>query len=346
MKLRLALVGFGRVGQEFARLLIRKRDWLLDVRGLDVEVVAISTRTMGSLLSEKALDLQLILKEIETRGALAEHGQAATDMSAMEIIGNCSADIMIELTPLNVHSGQPAIDHIKSAFRKGMDVVTANKGPIAIAYDDLKSLAFSKNVHFRFEGTVMDGAPVFSLLERTLPGCAVEAVSGVLNSTTNFILTMMAKGRNFEEALNEAQRQGIAEADPSMDIDGWDAAAKISALANVFMQARSNPGRVQRTGIRDVDLNAIDEATRKNRKVKLMASAERIGDEVRTKVNPELIGPDSVFWPVDGASSALTLKTDLMNKITIIEQRGGLAQTAYAVFSDILLIAESVSIPK
>lgn len=343
MKLRLALVGFGRVGQEFVRLMLHKRDWLLGVQGLDVEVTAIATRTKGSLLSEKALDLKRILNEIETRGTLAAYGPETTDMSAMSVIENCSADIMIELTTLNVHSGQPAIDHIKNAFRMGIDAVTANKGPVAIAYDDLKSLASSRNVRFRFEGTVMDGTPIFSLVERTLPGCTIEGLRGVLNSTTNFVLTMMTKGKSMDKALSEAQSQGIAEADPSMDIDGWDAAAKISALANVFMKARSTPSKVHRRGIRDIDLNSTNEATDKNRKIKLVASAERIGEEVITKVSPELVGPDSPFWSVDGTSSALTLKTDLMNNITIIEQKGGVTQTAYAVFSDMLLIAESIS---
>ncbi len=342
MILRLALVGFGNVGQEFARLLIRKRDWLLKAKGLDVEVLAIATRTHGAVASSRALSLEHIIKHMNAKGTLADYGPESTKLSPLEIVRGTDADIMVELTPLNIDSGRPAIDHIAAAFEVGLDVITANKGPIAYAYDELKALARSRNVHFRFEGTVMDGTPVFSLVERTLQGCQILGIEGILNSTSNYVLKQMYLGRTAQEAVKEAQQRGFAEADPSLDIDGWDAAAKITALANVLMGARSNPKMVDRTGIGGISGVDLESARAKGTKVKQIARATREGDRVRLQVKPEHVDDTSPFWPIDGTSSALTLKTDLMGNVTISETDPTVAQTGYAVLSDLLLVAESI----
>ncbi len=342
MILRIAMIGFGSVGQEFARLLLAKRDWLLRAKGLDAEVLAIVTKTKGSLMSKKSLDLGKCLRMIKEEGSLSGYGPETTTLSPKEIIGECDADLMIELSPLNIKTGQPAIDHIKTALETGMDVITANKGPIAFAYSDLICLARSKGVHLRFEGTVMDGTPVFSLVEKTLPGCEILGLSGILNSTSNFVLAEMASGRSMDEAIKIAQKRGFAEADPSLDIEGWDAAAKIAALANVMMDAHTTPKLVDRQGIGGVSQLDIEKAARQKKKVKLIAGATRSGDGVKLSVKPEIIGTDNPFWSVDGTSSALTIKTDLMGDITIVERDPLVTQTAYAVFSDLLLVLESI----
>jgi homoserine dehydrogenase len=342
LKLRLALIGFGNVAREFSRLLLSRREWLLKERGLGFKVVAIATRSHGSLMSEEGMNLERALKLREESGTVLEYGPESVDLSTMEIIKGCSADLMVELSTLDISSGRPATDHVRAALEAGMSVVTANKGPVAFAYDELSSLARSRGVHFRFEGTVMDGAPVFSLVERDLPGCEVTGIRGLLNTTTNLVLGEMARGASMEEALAEARRRGVTEEDPSMDIDGWDAAAKIAALANVLMGARTNPRMVDRTGIRGVSTGDALEAAERGMKHKLIASAERFGGFVRTRVRPELVGPDDPFWSVDGTSSAVTLKTDLMGELTMIERNPTLAQTAYAVFSDILLITDAL----
>ncbi|MGQ9587743.1 MAG: homoserine dehydrogenase, partial [Thermoplasmata archaeon] len=257
MILRLVVVGFGNVGQEFARLLQTKREWLLRTKGLDVEVLAISTKTRGSLIAKTKLDLDRAIHEIGARGSLRGYGSEKTDLTPLEIIKKCEADLMVELTTLAIDSGQPAIDHIRAAMDVGMDVITANKGPIAFAYRELRNRARSRGVRFRFEGTVMDGTPIFSLVERTLPGCSVTGLTGILNSTSNYVLTEMSRGRSMEEALGGAQKRGIAEADPSLDIDGWDAAAKITALANVLMDADNNPKSVDRKGIKEIGIDDL-----------------------------------------------------------------------------------------
>jgi homoserine dehydrogenase len=342
MMLQLALIGFGNVGREFARLLLSRREWLRRSEDIDVEVLAIATKRHGSLLSDRALNLERVLHELEEKGTLRGYGPELTELSPLEIIERCDADIMVELTTLNIESGQPAIDHIKAAFRAGMSVITTNKGPLSFAYEDLRGIARSRGAQFRFEGTVMDGTPVFNLVEKTLPGCEITGICGILNSTTNYVLDEMYRGKDMEQALEDAVRFGIAEADPSMDIDGWDAAAKITTLANVLMEAKSSPRRVNRVGIRDLIPEAVSNAAREGRKIKLIAYAERVKGAVKTMVRPELLGPENLFWSVDGTSCAVTLKTDLMGEITVVESNPNLPQTAYAVFSDMVLIADSI----
>lgn len=336
------MIGFGNVGQEFVRMLLAKREWLLRKKGLDVEVLAIATKTKGSLMSKRALDLEKVLEHLKVHGTLKGFGPECTDLLPLVIIDKCEADVMVELSTLNIESGQPAIDHIKAALDLGMDVITANKGPIAFAYDQLRDAARIHSVHFRFEGTVMDGTPVFNLVERTLPGCEVVGLAGILNSTSNFVLDEMLHGRTMGEAVKEAQERRIAEADPSLDIDGWDAAAKITALANVLMEADTTPKSVRRTGVGKVTKEELARAAAENKKLKLVATASRIDGKVDLEVRPQLVGPENVFYFVDGTSSALTIKTDLMGEMTVLESGPGITQTAYAVFSDLLLLVESI----
>jgi len=340
--IRLAMIGFGNVGQEFVRLLQAKRSWLLSNKGLDVEVVAISTTQHGSLMSKKAIDLEKVMSHLRTEGTLKGFGPEATDLPAMKIIEDCDADVMVELTTLNIDSGQPAIDHIKRAFEVGMDVITANKGPVAFAYKDLRNLARARGVHFRFEPTVMDGTPIFNLAEKTLQGCEVLSLAGILNSTSNFVLSEMARGRTMQEAIREAQTRGFAEADPSLDIDGWDASAKITALANVLMGADLTPKNVARKGVRDLGRDELTDALSRGKKIKLIARAWRENDSVKLSVKPETIEADNIFWSVDGTSSGLTIKTDLMGDITILEGSPLVTQTAYGVLSDLLLVVEGI----
>lgn len=344
MKLRLAMIGFGNVGQAFAKLLISQKEWFRETYGLEVEVLAISTRTRGSLMSKKAIDLDHVLGMLEKGATFRDSMPEYVDLSPFEILEGCDANIMVELTTLNIDSGQPAIDHIRKALSRGMHIVTANKGPIAYAYDELSFLARSRGLQFRFEGTVMDGTPVFNLVKRTLPGCEIESVQGILNSTSNFILTEMSRGISMKEALDDAIRAGVAEADPSLDIDGWDAAAKITVLANVLMGARSTPNKVDRTGIQGINPESLRKAAASGMKYKLVARAEKANGEVKMCVRPELVRPENLFWSVDGRSSAITLKTNLMGEISIVEHNPSIMQTAYAIYSDMLLIAESINV--
>lgn len=339
MLVRLAVIGFGNVGREFARMLLDRRDWLVEEASLDVRIVAIATRSRGSVLHREGLDLQRVLESIERTGRVCPE-EEGVDLAPLAMVEASGADIVVELTTLSVEDGQPAIDHVRGSLCMGKHVITANKGPVAFAFDELSSLARRNGLAFRFEGTVMDGTPVFNLVERALPGCRVIAIRGVLNSTSSFVIDRMCNGSSFEASIAEAQRQGFAEADPSMDIDGWDAAAKITALANVLMGAGTDPRRVVRKGIRDLTASEVRASADRGRKVRLVAEAKRTEAGIALSVAPVEISSDDPFWFVDGTSSAITLETDLMGELTILEIDPAVTQTAYAVFSDMLLISE------
>ena len=215
--------------------------------------------------------------------------------------------------------------------------VSANKGPLAWYYSDLAAMAQARGGKFFFESTVMDGTPIFNLRDGCLKLCEVTAIEGILNSTTNFILKALADGKTWEQALDEGRAAGMVEADPSMDTDGWDAAAKICVLSNVLMDAKIDPRFVQRQGIAGITKEQLDDAKARGRVIKLMCRAEK--DEfgrVTASVAPEEIPADSLYATVDGASSAVSITTDLMGKLTIVENDPTIVQTAYGVFQDIL----------
>jgi len=349
--MRLILVGFGHVGRDLARIIAdRYRDRF--------KVVAIVTGRHGSLVDPGGIDLQAVL-----RGGLGGPQPAAP--SALEVIGSVEAETVVELTTLNVFSGRPAIDHVEAALKAGKHVVTANKGPIAWDYERLAALARQAGRRLLFESTVMDGTPVFSVARYGLRGCRVTGLSGLLNSTTNFILTRMEEGTSNAEAVAEAQRRGFAEADPTLDVEGWDAAAKVAALANVLMGAAITPLMVERRGIAGITAADLAEARAAGETIRLVgeaylsepiaAAGAQGGMEggrppaveggrlvgapgLVARVGPRRVPLDSDLGRASGTTSILTLKTDMMGDLTIVEHEPALMQTAYGVLNDLLEI--------
>jgi homoserine dehydrogenase len=237
--------------------------------------------------------------------------------------------VMIETTTLDIARGEPATSYIRAALTAGAHVVTANKGPVAFAYHALARAAARADRRFLFEGAVMDGVPVFNLVRDTLPAVNVLGFRGVVNSTTNFILTAMEQGRPFAEALAEMQASGIAEADASLDVDGWDAAAKTAALANVLLGARITPDAVDRRGITPRSGRRAVEAHAAGRRLKLVARARRERRRVTASVRPEELPADDLLAGVEGQQNAIILETDLLDEIAVVQRSGGLTQTAY-----------------
>ena len=340
MNLKLAFIGFGSVARAFARMLAEHKPELEFRYGLRWQTTAIATANHGCMTSDAGIDLIQAAACVERGGDLAELTESTAASDTLAVIESCNAHILFETTPLSAVDGEPATTHIRSALTRGIHVVTANKGPIAFAYSELKSLAAASGARFRFEGTVMDGAPVFNLAEQCLPGIRVLGFSGVLNSTTNLILTGMESGRSFEESLKEARRRGIAEANCDYDIDGWDAAVKAVALANVLMHADSRPFDVDRDGIRNVRVEDIERAARSGMVIRLVARGKRSIDGVKLAVAPEWVPRNSALGSVCGTSNALMLETDLMGEIAILENEPGTGQTAYALLSDMIQIHE------
>ncbi len=320
--MKVALLGYGNVGKAFARLLHEKRS------AFPFRITGIHTMRHGSAYSAKALPVEPVFE--------------AAAGSVEEFLERARPDVAIEVTTLNPESGEPATSHIKAAIKQGVHVITANKGPIAHAYAELRELARQAQVEFRFESTVMDGAPVFNMVRQCLPGVRIRGFAGCLNSTTKLVIEAMARGLSLDEGVKLAQAQGVAEADASFDIDGWDAAAKTAALANVFMDARVNPRMVEREGIRAFSTDQIVQLARDGKTVVLTSRGESDGDKLRLRVRPEILPCTDLLATVRGTSNVLLLDTDLMGTVGTVAISPGVEQTAYGLFSDLVDIAKSV----
>ncbi len=320
--MKVALIGYGNVGKAFAQLLHSRRS------SYPFRIVGIHTARHGSTYSSKGLSLTPTFEP------------AAANVD--QFLEAARPDVAIEITTLNPENGEPAISHIKTAIRRGIHVITANKGPIAHSFAELRELARRAQVEFRFESTVMDGAPVFNMVRNCLPGIQILGFNGCLNSTSKLIIEAMARGLSLEEGVKSAQAQGVAEADASFDIDGWDSAAKTAALANVFMDANATPATVERQGIREFTTHQIEELARRGQTVTLMSRGKRNGHKVHLQVKPEILKSTDLLATAQGTSNVLLLQTDLMGTVGTVSIEPGVDQTAYGLFSDLVDIAKSV----
>lgn len=335
----LALVGFGNVGRRFVRLIDERRELLARDYDLTCRVVGIATRRHGGVMSSSGLDAIVAAHAVESGGRLNELGGAPAPNSDAVIDALSKSDaplrVLVETTTLDIVAGRPAIDHVKRALEAGCHVVTANKGPTAFAYRELADLAARRGVSFLFEGAVMDGIPIFNLVRETMPAVRIDGFRGVVNSTTNHILTALEDGDEYAPALAQMQAQGIAEADPSLDVDGWDAAAKAAALANVLLDARITPHDVDRTGIGPSSAARAREARARGYRLRLVASARR---GQRPVVAPVELSADDLLAGLRGMANALVLETDTLGQVVVSQLDGGLTHTAYALLSDLIAL--------
>jgi len=266
-----------------------------------------------------------------------------TAPSLGEFIERAQADVLIEITTLNPASGEPATSHIRSGFASGMHVITANKGPIAWAYHDLCAEAKRQQVEFRFESTVMDGAPVFNTVRNNLPGVTILGFTGALNSTSKIIIESLRAGKSFDDGVRRAQAMGIAEADACYDIDGWDSAAKAAALANVLMDARVSPLDVRTSGITGVTSATVQALARENKSVVLLSRAKRLENgSIDLCVEPEILPQADILATAKGTSNLLLLHTDLIGTLGTLSIEPRVEQTAYGLFIDLVDIARSL----
>jgi homoserine dehydrogenase len=338
-EIKIALLGFGNAGQAFAKLLIKKSNEIAKTYETKVVVVAIATRSKGTVIDEKGLNLEEIIVEIEKDGKFSK----SINMSALETANQVNYDILVELTPLEIFSGQPAINHIKAGLNRGKHVITANKGPVAWAYRELKELANQKRVQFLCETTVMDGTPIFNLVEDTLKFCKVIEINGILNTTTNFILEEMGKGIPYENIIEEGKRRGFVETDPSTDVEGYDASAKVTALMNVLMDAGITPENIERQGIENITYENIKQAEARGKVIKLLCNGKYVNGKAVGAVRPVEMEKGDMLAAIDGTSSIVSITTDLMGTISIIEHNPEIEQTAYGIFSDMVRIISNIS---
>jgi homoserine dehydrogenase len=340
----LVLIGFGNVARRFLQLLDERQDVLQNEHQLTWRIAGIATARHGCVVDPLGLDGARAAAVVGSGGRLSPDALGPSTepcATALEVIERVRSHrpgrgVVVETTTLNVDTGEPAASHVRAALRAGFDVVSANKGPVACAYEELRELAARENRTFRFEGAVMDGIPIFNLVRETLPAVEILGFRGVVNSTTNYIICEMERGVAFAEALAAMQAQGIAEADASLDVEGWDAAAKTAALVNVLMRGRMRPTDVRRTGVASLTKDDVAAARAQGCRVRLVAEAWRTASGVAASVAPVLVPVTDPLAQLEGMANALVLQTDLLGEIAIVQRDGGLTQTAYALLSDLL----------
>lgn len=323
---RLAFLGFGNVGRALARLLVAKSAELRENYGIEWEITGVATRRMGWRANDNAIDVSKLL---------AGNDGTTSETGINEWLARARPDVVFETTSLNPETGQPATDYLKACLQHGAHTITANKAPIVYAYDELNEIALAKGKRFLFESTVLDSAPVFSLFRETLPAVKLRGFSGIFNSTTNVILETMEAGRSFAEGVKTAQELGVAETDPSHDVDGWDSIMKICAIARVILRVPLLPADVRREGIRGLDPATLQAARAEGKPYKLLSRATVNADgSVTASVRPEQIGVGDPLGGVRGTSLAVHFELDTIPGLTIVSHRPNLQSTAYGLLAD------------
>jgi len=344
MHYNLAFIGFGNVARALARLLERKRDLLQSTYDITYSVTGIATGRHGFAVNPQGLDITRALELVENKQSIFPLSTFQVEDS-LAVIQHSNADIMFENSPVNTQTGQPALDHIRTALNLGMHAITANKGPVVHGYRELTKLAESKGKKFRFESAVLGGAPVFSVFREAFPLAELSSFQGILNATTNIILSRMENGESYEDAVKYCQSIGVAETDATNDVDGWDAAIKVAALVTVLMDTQLTPQQVNPTGIRGITSEMIAKAKIEGRRYKLVCSAEKDGEKVIASVAPQLVDTSSPLHGMVNSSTGVTLRTDVIldYSITLSEKpgmQGGPVETAYGLFADFVNLSK------
>ncbi|HEV2864070.1 MAG TPA: hypothetical protein VGX48_23940 [Pyrinomonadaceae bacterium] len=327
----LCLLGFGNVGRALVPLLVEKTDEMRGRYGVGWRVTGVATRRMGWLAAPEGFRVEELLS-----GEMVQRVEPAPS-NVREWLEAAGCDVLFETTSLDVLTGEPAVAHARAALERGAHVVTANKGIVVHAYKELTALARERGRRLFFESTVADCLPVFSLFREALPAARVLGFTGLLNSTTNVVLEEMAAGRTFEEAVGRAQALGVAETDPSNDLEGWDAAVKVCALANVLMGAELRPSQMTVEGITRIDPGEVARAHAAGTPYRLIAFARR--DEagaITAGVRPELIPPSHPFAAARGTSLMVNFELDVLPGLTLVAHQPSLRSTAYGLLADFI----------
>jgi homoserine dehydrogenase len=338
MKLNLSFIGFGTVGKGLAELLLKKEAELKKRYNFEPKVVAISDKLKGSIYKSDGIDLkELLAIEVKT-GRVDSYPAPSKGLNSLATIADTNAEVIIEVSYTNLQTGEPALTHVKTALANRKHVVTTNKGPSVFSLRGLEEFAEKNGVSFLYEGTVLSGTPVFSLLRDGLRGAKIEAIEGILNGTTNYILSQMEEGKSYEGALKDAQAKGYAEADPTGDVEAWDATGKIVILANKLLGGEMSVAEVARKGITSITPDDIGKAKSEGKRIKLVARAWKEEGEIKAKVSPERLPLSNLLANINGPTNALTLSTDVLGKVTIVGPGAGKLETGYALLNDLLEI--------
>jgi homoserine dehydrogenase len=336
--IRLALIGFGNVGQGLVQILYDKNNTYAENFGFRFIIVAITDLIYGSAYDPEGLDLSTLLQIASEHGNLSLLPSQGNHWDALTTISQSNADVIVEISYTNFETGEPALGHIQAAFNNQKHVITTNKGPIALKYQELTDLARDKKVKLGVEGTVMSGTPVLNLGTKLLAGIEIRQIEGILNGTTNFILTKMGNGVSYAAALAEAQERGYAEADPTGDVEGFDTAGKLVILSSTIMSTPLDIKQIDRVGITNITENEIEQAKQNGSKWKLIGKLEKLEHGVRASVKPVCLPPSHPLANVDDVTNAITFNTDLLGDVTLIGPGAGRMETGYAIICDLLEI--------
>lgn len=333
--MRIIICGFGTVAQSFAKLLVSRSDDLYAKYGIMPRIVGVFD-TKGGITESPGLDLNKLVEIKKKYGTVRNYGKSKKPLSGLEIINNTDADVLIETTASNYKDAEPGMSHIIAAMKRGMHVISVNKGPLALAFPSLMELATYNHVLLRFSGTVGGGTPILDYAKNSLRGEQITSFAGILNGTTNYILTNMARGMSFAAALKDAKSKGYVEADESLDLDGFDAAAKLVILANWIMGMKVTMPDIKRTGIRKVTSEDVKKAAKNNAAIKLIASCNK-----ELIVSPREIPIDDPLC-VNGTLNAISFTSEHSGTQTIIGRGAGGTETASAILRDLLDIRKEI----
>ncbi|MCA1593962.1 MAG: homoserine dehydrogenase [Acidobacteria bacterium] len=328
----LCLLGYGNVGRALVALLVKKSEAMRELYGIEWRITGVATRRMGWLASPEGFEAEALLS-----GEAASKALSPPPSNVSEWLRAARADVLFENTSLEPHTGEPAVSHVRAALESGAHAITANKGTVVHAYRELNELAREKGRRFMFESTVADCLPVFSLFREDFPAAELLSFSGLLNSTTGIILEEIERGGTFDEGVRRAQAMGVAETNPSYDVDGWDSTVKACAIANVLMNAQLKLEEVQRVGIRNLDAREVLEARAAGRPYKLVARAERTRDgRIKAVVRPEQLPLTDPLVGLDGSSLAVHFELDVLPGLTVIAHNPDVQSTAYGLLADFI----------
>jgi homoserine dehydrogenase len=340
MQRKIVLIGCGVVGQGFLEILVRKKELLESMYDFEPVLIGVADMVKGSILVPDGIDIPKFIEHVKTKGTIHDFSadDAIVGLNSLDMIKQADADIMVEVTFTDIKTGEPASSHIRAAFEKGMCVSTTNKGPITLHFKELCELAKRKNALFRYEGVVMSGTPIFDLLEYCLAVNDIREIKGILNGTTNFMLTKMEEDNmSYADALALAQKLGYAEADPTADVEGFDALAKVVILSNVVLGGSLKPSDAQeRVGISGITIEDIRKAKAEGMRYKLIGSTRKENGKIIASVKPVKLPLGDPLAGVSGAVNALTFTTDLSGAITIQGPGAGKLETGFAIMIDVL----------
>lgn len=341
---KLALVGFGGVNRALAQLIAERNEQWKTQLGFTLKIVGVTDLFLGSIIGRDGLDAKVLGHVPATQGAFAQLPGGESTALNEAVIKDSGADIIVEATFTNPVDGEPATSFCRWALDAGKHVVTTNKGPIALHGAELKALARRNNVAFEYEGSVMSGTPVIRLARQALAGSAIVGFEGILNGTSNFVLTCMEQGLGFAEAVGKAQELGYAEADPTADVEGHDVRLKVVILANELLDAQLTISDVTCSGISSLSLDDIETARRDGARWKLIGAAQRHANgSISASVEPRLLSLDHPLASVAGATNAVSFTSQLLGAVTVSGPGAGRTETAFALLSDIISLHQSTA---